>query len=282
MPRNLDMTALRSFVTVAETGGVTRAAGFLNLTQSAVSMQIKRLEESLDQQLLWRQGRGVELTRAGEQLLSLARRMLELNDEVCRRLTSADYEGSVTLGVPHDIVYPHIPQVLRQFAASFPRVNVTLLSSFTRSLKSDFANGKADIVLTTEHGRDRGGETLVRLPLVWMGAPDGVAWQRRPLRLAFERDCIYRPDVIEALDGADIDWEMSVESDSFRSVGAMVMADLAVHALLDGTAMTLLEPVPHGGALPDLTEMNVNLYVRDPNDALQSALAGMLRHAFSG
>ena len=87
MARNLDMTALRSFVAVADTGGVTRAAGFLNLTQSAVSMQLKRLEESLDAELLDRTARQIALTPAGEKLLGYARRMLELNDEIWSRLT---------------------------------------------------------------------------------------------------------------------------------------------------------------------------------------------------
>ena len=87
MARNLDLTALRSFVTVAESGGVTRAAQQLHLTQSAVSMQLKRLEESLNQPLLDRSGRGVSLTNQGEQLLSYGRRMLALNDEVMARMT---------------------------------------------------------------------------------------------------------------------------------------------------------------------------------------------------
>lgn len=104
MPRNLDLTALRSFVAVADTGGVTKAAGLLHLTQSAVSMQLKRLEESLDAPLLDRAGRGIALTAQGEQLLSYARRMLVLNDEVYGKLTSNAYEGEVTLGVPHDII----------------------------------------------------------------------------------------------------------------------------------------------------------------------------------
>ncbi len=129
MPRNLDLTALRSFVAVADAGGVTRAAGFLNLTQSAVSMQIKRLEETLDLALLDRSARRVALTAAGEQLLGYARWMLALNDEVFGRLTHDDFEGEVVLGVPHDIVYPAIPQVLQRFSAEFPRMRVTLLSS---------------------------------------------------------------------------------------------------------------------------------------------------------
>ncbi|NHX27946.1 LysR family transcriptional regulator, partial [Escherichia coli] len=100
MPRNLDLTALRSFVAVSEAGGVTRAAGFLNLTQSAVSMQIKRLEEALDLQLLDRSARQIALTASGEQLLGYARRMLALNDEIYARLTAQEYEGEIALGVP--------------------------------------------------------------------------------------------------------------------------------------------------------------------------------------
>ena len=112
--RNLDITTLRSFVAVADAGGVTRAAGFLNLTQSAVLMQLKRLEEMLDLALLDRSGRGVSLTPAGEQLLAYARRMVELNDEIYARLTMQDWEGEIVLGVPHDVVYPVIPRVMKK------------------------------------------------------------------------------------------------------------------------------------------------------------------------
>ena len=90
--RNLDVTTLRSFVAVAESGGVTRAAGFLHLTQSAVSMQLKRLEELLGLELLDRSGRTIALTASGEQLLVYARRMVALIDEVITRLTDQDYE----------------------------------------------------------------------------------------------------------------------------------------------------------------------------------------------
>ena len=113
--RNLDVTTLRSFVAVADSGGVTRAAGLLHLTQSAVSMQLKRLEEMLGLDLLDRSGRGIALTASGEQLLTYARRMVSLNDEVITRLTDQAFEGEITLGVPHDIVYPFIPRILQQF-----------------------------------------------------------------------------------------------------------------------------------------------------------------------
>ena len=116
MVRNFDITTLRSFVAVAETGGVTKAAGFLHLTQSAVSMQLKRMEEALDVALLDRSGRTVALTADGEQLFAYAKKMVELNDEAWRRLTANEFEGEITLGVPHDIIHPYIPPILKRFA----------------------------------------------------------------------------------------------------------------------------------------------------------------------
>ncbi|MFD1911760.1 LysR family transcriptional regulator [Halodurantibacterium flavum] len=280
MARNLDMTALRSFVAVADSGGVTRAAGFLNLTQSAVSMQIKRLEDSLGLQLLDRTGRGVGLTAAGEQLLGYARRMLSLNDEVFSRLTHQAYEGEIILGVPADIVYPSIPQVLQRFAAEYPRMRIHLVSSYTRRLKALFARGECDAILTTEDSVDAGGETLTELRLNWIGAPGGSAWRQRPLPLAFEHNCIFRTSVQQALDRAGIPWVMAVESDSTRSVEASVSADFAVHALVEGAEPRYLEPIPHGGALPDLMTTRINMYVSEAHGQVVAALAGLLRTAY--
>lgn len=283
MPRSLDLVALRSFVAIADAGGVTRAAGFLNLTQSAVSMQIKRLEDALSVALLDRTARKVALTAAGEQLLGYARRMLALNDEIFGRLTHDDFEGEVVLGVPHDIVYPVIPHVLQRFAAGYPRMRVTLLSSFTTVLLSQFGRGECDIILTTEDGVEPGGETLVELPLVWIGAPGGQAWKQRPLRLAFEHNCIFRTGVQAALDARSIPWTMAVESDSSRTIEASVSADLAVHTVLAGSEPPHVEQIAHGGALPDLARKKINLYVADPAHSMAvTALADLIRRAYAG
>jgi len=282
MARNLDMTSLRSFVAIADAGGVTRAAGFLNLTQSAVSMQIKRLEEMLDLELLDRTGRKVGLTAAGEQLLGYARRMLLLNDEVFGRLTQAAHHGEVVLGVPHDLVYPAIPQVMQRFSKDFPKMRLQLISSFTRVLKAQFSRGECDVILTTEDSVEPGGETLAELPLVWIGAPGGQAWRARPLRLAHEVNCIFRQGVQAALDEAGIRWEMAVESDSTRAVEATVSADLAVHTVLAGSEPPYMERILHHGALPDLGRMKVNMYVADPvHSPAVEALAELIRRAYA-
>ncbi len=260
MLRNLDMASLRAFAAVAETGGVTRAAGTLHLTQSAVSMQIKRLEALLDVELLTRSGRGIVLTASGEQLLSYARRILSLNDEAWVKLTAQEFEGEIRLGVPQDIVPHATPQVLRAFHAAFPRMKVQLISSFTTRLKAQLEAGALDVILTTEEGCGPMGETLISVPLIWVGAPDGVAWRQRPLPVAFENACIFRFHALAALDASGIAWEATVKTDNSRTVEATVGADLAVHAMIDGVVPPGMAPVLHGGALPSLKEFNVNLY----------------------
>lgn len=283
MPRNIDMTALRSFVTVADTGGVTRAAAALNLTQSAVSMQLKRLEENLDQVLLDRSGRTIGLTGAGEQLLSYGRKLLSLNDEVYRRMTDEAFEGTLILGVPHDIVYPAIPRVLKLFRAEHPRMRLQLVSSLTSRLQEMFEARECDIILTTEQGCERGRECLIEKPLVWYGAPDGSAWRRRPLPLASEPRCIFRRPMQMALDEAGIPWELAVESDSTSTVTATASADFALLSMLDGTAPPQLAKVAHGGALPDLGRFNINMYVTDfAKGAVLDDLADLIRNAYRG
>lgn len=281
MARNLDMTALRSFVTVAEAGGVTLAAGRLHLTQSAVSMQLKRLEESLGLDLMDRSGRSIGLTPHGEQLLSYGKRLLALNDEVWSRLTDQAFEGEIAIGVPHDIVYPYIPQVLKQFAADYPRVKVQLVSSYTTRLKEMYQEGKVDLILTTEIKGDPKAELLTKLPMVWCGASDGQAARSRPLRMAYETGCLFRESAQNALDAAGIAWETSVVTRSSRTVEATVSADLAVAPCLRGTEPPQWEEVPKSFGLPDLPVFEVNMYSgNSSNLPLADRLANAVRRAY--
>lgn len=282
MARTLDLTALRAFVAVVDAGGVTKAAGFLHLTQSAVSMQIKRLEDSLGVALFDRSTRRLIITGAGEQLLGYARRMLELNDEVFGRLTAPHYEGELVLGVPHDIVYPAIPQVLQRFATAFPRMKVQLVSSYTTRLQRMFARGEVDLILANDDVLEPGGETLQERPLVWVGAEGGQIWKQRPLRLAFETESVFRRRVQRALDASAVSWEMAVESDSSRTVEASVSADLAVSAYIEGSEPPYIARIEHGGALPLLPVVKVNLYRSEmarsePADALTDLIRQALR-----
>jgi len=282
MARNLDLTALRAFVVTAETGGVTRAASVLNLTQSAVSMQIKRLEDGLARPFFFRTARRLTLTPEGEQLLTYARRMILLNDEVLARLTDTALVGELRLGVPHDIVYPAIPAILKRMAHCYPRLRINLTSSFTDPMKEAMTRGELDLVLTTEVVPGAGGEPLARHDLVWVGAPGGSAWQNRPLRLGFEEACRFRPTAIAALDQANIPWELGFTGRSNQAVQAMILADLALTVRLRGTFAEGTEEVPPQAGLPDLGDIRICLYdagtkqgtmVEDLKDQLRVAYA---------
>lgn len=281
MPRQLDLTALRSFVAVADAGGVTRAALQLNLTQSAVSMQLKRLEESLGLPLLDRSARTIALTAQGEQLLAYARRLLALNDEAWGRLTHPAFEGTLDFGVPHDIIFPHVPVVLQRFSAEYPRVKLRLHSLYTSGLKEMLARGEMDIILTTESSLDPGGETLRREPLVWAGAPGGQAWKGRPLRFASCAHCVFKRPALAALEAAGIPWEFAVDSISTAAIDATVAADLAVSVQMESGVPTRCEAVRHGGALPRLPDHCVNMYLcPGPRAVLAERLAGLVRQVY--
>ncbi|RYH01854.1 LysR family transcriptional regulator [Salipiger sp. IMCC34102] len=281
MIRNLDLTALRSFVTVAEAGGVTRAAGLLNLTQSAVSMQLKRLEEQLGLSLMDRSGRTIGLTSAGEQLLGYGHKVLGLNDEIFSRLTAQEYSGTLRLGLPYDIVYPFMPQVLKAFSAAFPRMRLQMISEPTVRLKEAFARGECDLILTTESAPDAGGEALVTLPLVWVGAVGGTAWRQRPLPWAYCKNCIFRSATIRALEEAGIPWEMAVDSEMDSTVNAATSGDLGVQAMLRTAIPPQCEQIDHGGVLPDLPDVKIVLYAQggDRSDAI-ARLTEMLRVSY--
>ena len=278
--RTLDLMTLRSFVAVADTGGVTRAAGLLHLTQSAVSMQLKRLEETLDIALLERSGRAIALTSTGEQLLAYARRIIDLNDEVVTKLTSQDFEGEILLGVPHDIVYPYLPPVLRRFSEDLPRMRIRMVSAATRDLRKMYARGEVDSSVTTEDEAGPGGEVLVQLPLRWVGAVDGNAWRQDPLPVAFCSNCFFRAGVLRRLTDAQRDWDMIVDSKQDTAVDAAISADLAVYAAVDGNLPPQTEVIEHKGALPDPGNTRIVLYVQKTDQPALTTLSDMLRAAY--
>jgi DNA-binding transcriptional LysR family regulator len=280
--RNLDIGSLRSLLTVAQVGGITRAAQRLNLSQSAVSLQIKRLEETFGQQLLERQGRGIALTAHGEQLVALARRLVEFNDETWERMTAAPAaKGEIRLGSPDDIMHPRVPLAMRAHAHAHPGVTVNLQSGQTATLKDRFARGELDVILTTEAETGPDAECLVREPLVWIGAPGGRAWRRRPLPLGTVAGCIFNRAAIDSLDAAGFDWALALDSVSNPAMDASILADMVVRLQMQSTVPAHFETIAHGGALPPLPAFHINMYLTGgPRRRLVEPLAEALRIAY--
>jgi DNA-binding transcriptional LysR family regulator len=262
MPHNIDTSLLRAFVAAAETGGITSAARLVNLTQAAVSQQVKRLEDTFGRQLFERDRRGLRLTPSGERLLVRARRLLALNDEVWALMTAPDFTGKVRLGVPHDVVGPYMPPVLKSFDQAWPGVRVSLDCRTSSNLLRALEHREVDLILTTERGCAPHGETLLPDPLVWVGARDGRAYKRDPLPVSIGgEDCAFRPVAIEALNHAGRDWRPVCEISNLLAECAAVEADLAVVPLLASTVPDTLKVLSAGDGLPRLPMFHINLYL---------------------
>lgn len=260
MARDLDLSHLRSFAAVAETGSMTRAAAARNLTQSAISQQIRALEANLGCRLFDRSRTAVTLTHDGLRLLGHAQRMINLNDELLAAMTDAGHGGSLRLGVPHDVIAAMLPQALKRFHAAFPDVFVTLVSDDTPTLAAMMDDGALDMTITTDLERKPSARLLFRDELVWVGADGGNCARRRPLPVAIgPGDTEFSRAVVSALDTAAIAWRPVTQVGSLEPVVATLLADMAVGAFLSRT-------LPAGTAvakdLPGLPPFHVHLRAR--------------------
>ena len=278
MRRDLDLTILRAFLAVVETGSVTGAARQLNRTQAAVSLQIKRLEEVLEQELFERGHKRLSLTPAGEQLIGLAKRLVSLNDEVVDTMTTPSFEGEVRLGLPVDLIVTYAAPILRRFNAKWPGVRVSLIAANSHDLTEQLQHGQLDLVLTTD--LEPGGrhvETMATDDLVWVGAPGGQAHRRLPLPIAIGgRSCRFRPVVLEELRSAGIEWRIVLEVANQDAVNATVAAGISLSALLRETVPPGLTALPDDVGLPKLPSFALNL--RLPPGGANELAEEMARH----
>ncbi len=283
MPANLDIALLRAFLTVLESGGVTKAAPVLALSQAAVSQQIKRLEEVLECRLFERQGRRMVLAPAGERLQGAAQRLVALNDEVYAGMRTPPFEGEVRFGVPYDLIASFVPAILRRFAKAQPRVRVSLVCEDSSVVREALRSGDVDLALTTETECGRGGETLRTDRLVWVGVPGGDAHTREPLPVSLgAATCLFRPVAIEALGRARRDWRAVCEVSRMEPVYAAIEAGLAVAPLLRSSVPERFEILGPEAHLPSLPEFRINLYAPPRASPAVRDLADHVRQSFSG
>lgn len=280
--RDIDVGLLRSFVAVAETGRMTTAARVVNLSQGAVSQQIKRLETLFRMNLFDRAADAARLTRDGEKLIAQAHRLIALNDDVLEQMQQADFAGEVRLGVPHDVVGKLMPPILRRFSQEHPNVLVTLVSELTHSLKAALYERKVDLALMTESEPAKREQLLLTDRLVWVGAKGGDAWRRRPVAVALGQEgCAFRALAIRALTKSGIEWRPICQVGSLEPVFATLEADMAVAPFLFHTVPDRVEVLPDG-CLPPLPAFHINLRL-PPKGATKVALelARHIREGFS-
>jgi DNA-binding transcriptional LysR family regulator len=283
MIRDLDVSLLRAFVAVIDSGSVTNAARLLNRTQAAVSLQIKRLEDEFGQDLFLREHRKMTLTQPGEKLLGPARALLRLNDDLWGQMTTPAFEGEVRLGVPVDIIATYVPQVLKRFHKAWPRVRVTMVAKNSFDLLEDLRTGAIDLTLTTDREAGVGAEVLRTDALVWVGVKGGEAHQQTPLPISTgTRTCRFRPVILDALRSVGRDWRVVLAISNQDAVNATVSAGVTIAAMLRENVPADLVVLGTEDGLPALPDFLINLSLPPTGGTdVAQALAAHIRDEFS-
>lgn len=232
MKIRFDLDLLRTFVAICDAGGFTRAGERLHLTQSTVSLQLKRLEETVGKRLLERHTRKVILTNDGEILLGYARQILEITIEAQSRMLEPEIEGTVRIGIPEDFANRHLPVILARFTRAHPKVQLHVRCDLSVSLLEGLSRNEFDLILVKREPQSDTGILVWREPLVWAAAAESDVHSLDPLPLiVFPRGCIYRDLALRTLDELKRKWWMAFISPSLAGLQAALLAGLGVTVL---------------------------------------------------
>ena len=256
---NLDIDLLRSFAAVADTGSFTAAGEVVARTQSAVSIQIKRLEEIVGKRVFERTSRSLTLTPAGETLLDYTRRILELNDESVRRIMQPPISGEIRLGITEYFVPTELPQILGRFAAAYPDVRLEVRMGLSRDLRERLAAGELDAVIVRFMPRDR-LKPIWSEPQFWVAREGFEIGRGVPLPLALlHAPCILRAHAIESMQRLKRPFKITFTGSSMASVQAAVGAGLGVSILPRSAVLPGMQVLTSGKNYPDPGRLDVGV-----------------------
>jgi DNA-binding transcriptional LysR family regulator len=230
---NLDMDVLRTLAVAMDRGSFARAAEQLGRTQSAISLQIRRLEDQVGQKLFRKQGRSLALTEAGDVVLGYARRILELNDEALAAVRGSAIAGTVRLGVHQDFAEAWLPAVLTRFARAHPAVHIEAQVERNAVLLDRLSHGQLDLALVFGASLSPGpgftATPVAELPMEWIAGRDYARADDAPLALVlFEAPCVFRDAALAALERGRVKWRVALTSPSLAGLWAAAGAGLGV------------------------------------------------------
>jgi DNA-binding transcriptional LysR family regulator len=255
MAAPLDLDQLQTFITISDTGSFTKAADEVHRTQSAVSMQMRRLEERIGKPLFEKDGRTNRLTEEGEKLLSYARRMMHLNRETLAAFDDRALEGTVRIGIPDDYADRFLPEIMARFARSNPRVELTVICEPTPGLVEHLKRVNLDLSIVTHNDSNAQSEVVRREPLLWVSSANHATHEQEVLPMAFGRPtCIWRRAACDVLDKMERDYRVLFSSFSATVITAAVLSGLAISVLPECAlrpGMRVLSEADGFGLLPD-------------------------------
>jgi DNA-binding transcriptional LysR family regulator len=259
MAAPLDLDQLQSFCAIADCGSFTEAARRVNKTQSAVSMQIKRLEERLGAELFLRDGRSVVLTPEGEALYGQARRMLRLNAEIVDTFSNDDLAGSIRFGVPDDYAVRLLPVILSSFQKTHPKIVVDVRCQPSEELLEGMRTGRYDLIVFTQGTRHEFGELFRAERMFWVASQGGEALAQEPLPIAGGITCCWRENAIEVLNRIGRDYRIAYTSSNATAISSAVLADLAIGFLPESALQPGMQVISEAPSLPRLRDAQIAL-----------------------
>ena len=269
----MDVDQLRTFIAIAESGSFTRAADVVHKTQSAVSMQMKRLEERVGRAVFSRDGRASRLTEDGERLLDYARRIVKLNVEALAAFSDAEMIGRVRLGVPDDYADRYLPEIMARFSRAYPGVELTVTCEPTTELFERIAANMLDLAIVTDCAGNRPTETFRRERLLWVTSNRHAVHLEGRLPLALGRpSCVWRRAAMECLEAIGRPYRVLYSSANAGAVAAAVLSGLAVSVFPESGLRTGMRVLNPGDGFPELPSCRVGL-VRNPHERLPLAEA---------
>ncbi len=281
----LDLDLLRTMVAITEAGNFSAAADVLGRTPSAISMQVKKIEDLLGRPVFIRDSRAVTPTRDGELLVEHGRRLLALNREVVARFVTPDLQGEVHLGAPDDAAERLLPPMLRRFADTHPCVTVNVVVEGSARMVDMVRKGQLDLAMITCDSNIDGVdeiEVLMREQLVWATLAGGVAAEQDPLPVSvWEESCVWRKAGIDGLEEQNRAYRIAFQSAHISGQRAAILADLAIAPIpISSLDAQIVEARPKCG-LPPLPDYALGLVVGENVSPPVCAAADHLRASFA-
>jgi len=271
----IDIDQLRTFIAIAETGSFTKAADLVHKTQSAVSMQMKRLEERLDRPIFTRDGRASKLTEDGERLLNYARRIVKLNIEALSVFSDSELSGRVRLGVPDDYADRYLPEIMARFSRAYPSVELTITCQSSIELIELIDENELDLAIVTNCEGARPAESFRRERLLWVSSNRHSIHLEERLPLALGRpSCMWRQSAIDLLETIGRPYRVLFTSANAGAVSAAVLSGLAVSVFPESGLRPGMRVLTPAEGFPELPSCNIGL-IRNPHERpkLADALA---------
>ena len=278
---NLDVEQLKTFLAIADTGSFTRAADEVNKTQSAVSMQMKRLEDQLGRPLFAKEGRGVRFTADGDRLIEYARRIVAISDEAMSAFTRPDITGTIRFGTPDDYAENFLPEILARFSRTHPLVTVDVECISSMVLKDRIAHGELDLAIISTGGSTPTGEVIRREPLVWATSTRHNTHLLETLPVAVASlGCAWRRLAEDGLAKMGRKYRIAYTSSNSAAIDAAVLQGLAVGAMPEMCLRPGMRLLGADEGFPQLGHFDIGL-IRKAGRAIP-AIEALARHVKEG